>query len=65
MGTSSIRRQVQLQAQRPDLTFKPLQGNIDTHIRSWKKVGDAIVLAMASVLNAWAGWTKADFTFRL
>ena len=55
IGTSSIRRQVQLQAQRPDLTFKPLRGNIDTRIKKLEEGEyDAIVLAMAGLKRL--GW---------
>ena len=55
IGTSSIRRQVQLQAQRPDLAFKPLRGNIDTRIKKLEEGEyDAIVLAMAGLTRL--GW---------
>ena len=55
IGTSSIRRQVQLQAQRPDLAFKPLRGNIDTRIKKLEEGEyDAIVLAMAGLKRL--GW---------
>ncbi len=33
VGTSSLRRQVLLQALRPDLTIEPLRGNLDTRLR--------------------------------
>jgi hydroxymethylbilane synthase len=52
LGTSSLRRRVQLSASRPDLTVVPLRGNVDTRLR---KVGegevDAIVLARAGLLR--------------
>jgi hydroxymethylbilane synthase len=33
VGTSSIRRQAQLLATRPDLTIRPIRGNVDTRVR--------------------------------
>jgi len=50
LGTSSLRRTVQLKALRNDLVIKPLRGNVDTRIRKLKD-GEfqAIVLAMAGV----------------
>ena len=55
VGTSSIRRQVQLKAIRPDLNIKELRGNLDTR---WRKLEegryDAIMLA-CSGLNR-LGW---------
>jgi hydroxymethylbilane synthase len=52
VGTSSLRRAVQLSAVRPDLTLVPLRGNVDTRLR--KLDGgelDAIVLARAGLLR--------------
>src|SRR3954466_4273442 len=50
VGTSSLRRQCQLKAVRPDLEIFPLRGNVDTRLR---KLGsgeyDAIILAAAGV----------------
>jgi len=50
IGTSSLRRAVQITRMRPDVTVKPIRGNIETRI---KKVGDgnfdAIVLAEAGI----------------
>ncbi len=50
VGTSSLRRLVQLQALRPDLRVEPLRGNLDTRLR---KLDDglyqAIVLAAAGL----------------
>ena len=49
VGTSSIRRQVQLQSL-SDLQFKPLRGNIDSRIRRLQEGEcDAIVLAAAGL----------------
>ena len=46
VGTSSLRRECQLRAQRPDIKVKPLRGNLDTRL---KKLDDgefdAIILA--------------------
>lgn len=46
IGTSSLRRECQLRAQRPDIQVKPLRGNLDTRL---KKLDDgefdAIILA--------------------
>jgi hydroxymethylbilane synthase len=50
VGTSSLRRVVQLMAQRPDLQIEPLRGNLDTRLRKLDEGGfDAIVLAAAGL----------------
>jgi hydroxymethylbilane synthase len=50
VGTSSLRRQAQLKAVRPDLTILPLRGNVDTRIRKALEGDyDAIILAAAGV----------------
>ncbi len=50
VGTTSRRRMVQLQRQRPDLGFVPLRGNIETRIRKLHEGQcDAIVLAAAGL----------------
>jgi hydroxymethylbilane synthase len=50
VGTSSLRRVVQLHAQRPDLRVEPLRGNLDTRLRKLDEGGyDAIVLAAAGL----------------
>lgn len=50
VGTTSRRRVVQLQRQRPDLDFVPLRGNIETRIRKLREGHcDAIVLATAGL----------------
>lgn len=50
VGTSSLRREAQIKAMRPDLTILPLRGNVDTRIRKALQ-GDyeAIILAAAGV----------------
>ena len=50
VGTSSLRRVVQLGALRPDLDVQPLRGNLDTRLRKLDEGGyDAIVLAAAGL----------------
>ncbi|MFQ5898186.1 MAG: hydroxymethylbilane synthase [Candidatus Methylomirabilia bacterium] len=50
VGTSSLRRRVQLLAGRPDLTIEPIRGNLDTRLRKLSEGAyDAIVLAMAGL----------------
>ncbi len=50
IGTSSLRRTVQLRALKRNLIIKPLRGNVDTRIRKLKEGEfDAIVLAMAGI----------------
>ena len=52
VGTSSLRRAVQIARKRPDIRVKPIRGNIETRI---KKIGnheyDGIVLAAAGILR--------------
>ncbi|HEY1653769.1 MAG TPA: hydroxymethylbilane synthase [Candidatus Tumulicola sp.] len=60
VGTSSPRRRLQLAAQRPDLVFEDLRGNVDTRLRKLRDGRyDAIVLAMAGLnrLSARAAYT--------
>ncbi len=50
VGTSSLRRVVQLLSRRPDLQIEPLRGNLDTRLRKLDEGGyDAIVLAAAGL----------------
>jgi hydroxymethylbilane synthase len=50
VGTSSLRRLVQLHALRPDLQIEPLRGNLDTRLRKLDEGQyDAIVLAAAGL----------------
>ena len=52
VGTSSLRRVVQLLAHRPDLRIEPLRGNLDTRLRKLDEGGfDAIVLAAAGLVR--------------
>ena len=48
VGTSSVRRRAQLAWLRPDLTFAPVRGNVDTRLRKAADF-DAIVLAAAGL----------------
>jgi hydroxymethylbilane synthase len=50
VGTSSLRRQAQLKAIRPDLNIHPLRGNVDTRLRKLEEGEyDAIILASAGL----------------
>src|SRR5690242_510373 len=50
VGTSSLRRQAQLKAMRPDLDIHPLRGNVDTRLRKLEEGEyEAIILAAAGL----------------
>src|SRR5581483_1988686 len=50
VGTSSLRREAQLRALRPDLQVQPLRGNVDTRLRKLEAGEyDAIILATAGL----------------
>jgi len=50
IGTSSLRRQSQLRARRPDLVVQSLRGNVGTRLRKLDEQGfDGIILAAAGV----------------
>ena len=50
IGTSSLRRQSQLLALRPDLEVVPMRGNVDTRLRKLERGDcDALVLAVAGL----------------
>jgi hydroxymethylbilane synthase len=50
VGTSSLRRQAQLKAIRPELDIHPMRGNVDTRLRKLEQGEyDAIVLASAGL----------------
>ncbi len=56
VGTSSLRRVVQLLALRPDLRIEPLRGNLDTRLKKLDDGGfDAIVLAAAGLMRLGLG----------
>lgn len=60
LGTGSVRRTSQIGSIRPDITFSPLVGNIDTRLRKLAEGQyDAIILAIAGLkrlglLETWA-----------
>lgn len=57
VGTSSLRRQCQLKALRPDLEILPLRGNVDTRLRKLDEGHyDAIILAAAGLVRL--GYTQ-------
>jgi len=50
VGTSSLRRQAQIKALRPDLEVHPLRGNVDTRLRKLEQGDyDAVILAAAGL----------------
>jgi hydroxymethylbilane synthase len=50
VGTSSLRREAQLKALRPDLYIYPLRGNVDTRLRKLESGDyDAIILALSGL----------------
>jgi hydroxymethylbilane synthase len=52
VGTSSLRRQCQLAARRPDLRIEPLRGNVNTRLAKLDDgVYDAIILAAAGLIR--------------
>ena len=56
VGTSSLRRWVQLGALRPDLVVEPLRGNLDTRLRKLDEGQyDAIILAAAGLTRLGLG----------
>jgi hydroxymethylbilane synthase len=57
VGTSSLRRQTQLLAARPDLKIDQLRGNLDSRIRKMEEGQyDAIILAAAGLRRL--GWAE-------
>ncbi|HEY3364656.1 MAG TPA: hydroxymethylbilane synthase [Symbiobacteriaceae bacterium] len=59
VGTSSLRRLAQLRAVRPDLTYIPIRGNVDTRLRKLAE-GQVAALVMAA-----AGMHRAGFKERI
>ena len=50
IGTSSLRRAVQVTRKRPDVTVKPIRGNIETRIKKASGENyDAVILAQAGI----------------
>jgi hydroxymethylbilane synthase len=63
VGTSSLRRQAQLLAARPDLKIEALRGNVDTRVRRLDNGEvEAIILACAGLIRL--GW-ESRITARL
>jgi hydroxymethylbilane synthase len=64
VGTSSLRRQAQLRALRPDLDVRELRGNVDTRLRKLDEGQyDAIVLAAAGLDRLQqTQWVRARFS---
>jgi hydroxymethylbilane synthase len=63
VGSSSLRRQAQILALRPDLKVESLRGNVDTRLRKLDAGGmDAIILASAGLMRL--GW-EARITAKL
>lgn len=56
IGTSSLRRQIQILRLRPDIKVEPLRGNLDTRLRKLEEGGhfDAIIVALAGLKRM--GW---------
>lgn len=62
VGTSSTRREAQLRARCPDLTVRPLRGNVDTRVKkALAGAYDAIVIAAAGVLRLGLGDTISEY----
>ncbi len=64
IGTGSLRRQAQLKALRPDLSFADIRGNLDTRIdKAMRGECDAVVLAAAGLHRlGWHGRISAYLT---
>lgn len=61
VGTSSLRRECQLRARRPDLAVKFLRGNVNTRLRKLDEGEyDAIILASAGLIRLGFGERIAD-----
>lgn len=57
VGTSSLRRQAQLLAARPDLRVRPVRGNVETRVRKAQQGDyDAVVLAAAGLRRLGIGY---------
>ncbi len=63
VGTSSLRRQVQLPALRPDLKGEAIRGNLDTRLRKLKEgVLHALVVASAGIERLYGGKLSSEFS---
>ncbi|HHM06411.1 MAG TPA: hydroxymethylbilane synthase [Gammaproteobacteria bacterium] len=62
VGTSSLRRQCQLKAQRPDLTILNLRGNVNTRLAKLEQGDyDAIILAASGLLRLGFGERISEY----
>jgi len=62
VGTSSLRRQCQLKAKRPDLDIRDLRGNVNTRLRKLDEGQyDAIILAAAGLIRLEMGERIAQY----
>jgi hydroxymethylbilane synthase len=62
VGTSSLRRQCQLKAKRPDLDIRDLRGNVNTRLRKLDEGQyDAIILAAAGLIRLKMGERIAQY----
>jgi len=57
LGTSSLRRRIQLQALRPDLEFAQIRGNLDTRIAKMER-GEYEAIALAAAGLHRLGWQE-------
>lgn len=57
LGTSSLRRRIQLQALRPDLEFAEIRGNLDTRIAKMER-GEYEAIALAAAGLHRLGWQE-------
>jgi hydroxymethylbilane synthase len=56
VATGSVRRQVQLQAMRPDIRFTSLRGNIGTRLQKLDDFDEIAAIVMAGVALERLGW---------
>ncbi|MDH5695886.1 MAG: hydroxymethylbilane synthase [Dehalococcoidia bacterium] len=57
IGTSSLRRTIQLMSYRPDLWTRPIRGNVDTRLRKvFSGEFDGVIVAAAALLRL--GWEE-------
>ena len=63
VGTSSLRRQVQLRHARPDLELVPIRGNVGTRIEKMKQLGLGAIVLAAAGLRRLGLQDKASYVF--
>ena len=65
IGTSSLRRAVQISRARPDVVVKPIRGNVETRIGKIRGGGgDSAAAAVDGVVLAYAGVTRLNLDAR-